>query len=93
MRTALRELAAVARALEAVSRVKWFTDNQNVVRIIKVGSRVDELGQCCCITLHWNQSGFQGKITITAFFGPYSVQMESFTALVQSAVILPDRGD
>ena len=44
-----RELAAVARVLEAVSsllqnsRVKWFTDNQNVVRIIKVGSRVDEL--------------------------------------------------
>ena len=46
-----RELAAVARVLEAVSgllcncRVKWFTDNQNVVRIIKVGSRVNELQQ------------------------------------------------
>ena len=24
-------------------RIKWFTDNQNVVRIIKVGSRVEEL--------------------------------------------------
>ena len=44
-----RELAAVARTLESVSillcnsRVKWFTDNQNVVRIIKVGSRLPEL--------------------------------------------------
>lgn len=44
-----RELAAVARVLEAVSdmltnhRVKWFTDNQNVTRIIRVGSRVAEL--------------------------------------------------
>ena len=44
-----RELAAVAKVLEAVSallcnsRVKWFTDNQNVVRIITVGSRVKEL--------------------------------------------------
>ena len=44
-----RELSAVARVLEAVSsklsnhRVRWFTDNQNVVRIIRVGSRVSEL--------------------------------------------------
>ena len=44
-----RELAAVARVLEAVgsllqnSRVRWFTDNQNVVRIIRVGRRVNEL--------------------------------------------------
>ena len=44
-----RELAAVAKVLEAVScmlrdnRVKWFTDNQNVVHIISVGSRVEEL--------------------------------------------------
>ena len=27
------------------NKVKWFTDNQNVVRIIKVGSRKDELQQ------------------------------------------------
>ena len=45
----LRELAAVDRVQRAVSgllkrgRIKWFTDNQNVVRIIMVGSRVDEL--------------------------------------------------
>lgn len=44
-----RELAAVARVIKAVApklanhRVKWFTDNQNVVRIIAVGSRVVEL--------------------------------------------------
>ena len=44
-----RELSAVARVLEAVSvllrnnRVKWFTDNQNVARIIKVGSRRPDL--------------------------------------------------
>ena len=44
-----RELTAVARVLEAVSkklsnsRVKWFTDNQNVVRIICVGSKVSDL--------------------------------------------------
>ena len=44
-----RELAAVARTLESVSgvlynsRVKWFTDNQNVVHIIRVGSKVFEL--------------------------------------------------
>ena len=44
-----RELAAVARTLESVSvllcnnRVKWFTDNQNVVHIIKVGSKIPEL--------------------------------------------------
>ena len=42
-------MAAVTRVLEAVgsllqnSKVRWFTDNQNVVRIIRVGSRVDEL--------------------------------------------------
>ena len=44
-----RELTSVARVLEAVSkklsnsRVKWFTDNQNVVRIICVGSKVSDL--------------------------------------------------
>ena len=53
-----RELTAVARVLEAVSsllqnsRVKWFTDNQNVVRIIKVGSRVDEL-QKLALCIFW----------------------------------------
>ena len=40
-----RELEAVSRVLSAVvgnltnSRVKWFSDNQNVVRILQVGSR------------------------------------------------------
>ena len=44
-----RELAAVLRVLRAFAvqlasnRVKWFSDNQNVVRIIKVGSKVREL--------------------------------------------------
>ena len=44
-----RELAAVVRVLKALStkltnsRVKWFTDNQNVARIVQVGSRVKEL--------------------------------------------------
>lgn len=44
-----RELAAVARVLGSVAgrlanhRVRWFTDNQNVVRIITVGSRIEEL--------------------------------------------------
>ena len=43
------ELAAVVRILKALStkltnsRVKWFTDNQNMVRIVQVGSRVKEL--------------------------------------------------
>ena len=43
-----RELAAVDRVLKSIcrllegSRVKWFTDN-NMVRIISVGSRVSEL--------------------------------------------------
>ena len=41
----LRELKAVHLALESVgdklqsSRVRWFADNQNVVRILEVGSR------------------------------------------------------
>ena len=40
-----RELTAVARVLQAVAnkmvghRVRWFTDNQNVVKIVTVGSR------------------------------------------------------
>lgn len=44
-----RELVAVKRILQAVAckiayhRVRWFTDNQNVVRIINTGSRVAEL--------------------------------------------------
>ena len=44
-----RELATVIRVLKAFAdklagtRVKWFTDNQNIVRIIQVGSRVDTL--------------------------------------------------
>ena len=44
-----RELAAVARVLESITvklenhRVRWSTDNQNVARIISVGSRVPEL--------------------------------------------------
>ena len=39
-----RELVAVARVMESVAnklgstRVRWFTDNQNVVRILQVGS-------------------------------------------------------
>ena len=66
-----RELATVARVLEAVSsvlcnnRLKWFTDNQNVACIIKVGSRVSELQEQAlrifkimlqyniCIELEW----------------------------------------
>ena len=44
-----RELAMVARIFESVAhhlanhRVRWFTDNQNIVRIISVGSRVPAL--------------------------------------------------
>ena len=44
-----RELRAVTKSLEAVAqylanhRVRWFTDNQNVVRIIQVGSRKQKL--------------------------------------------------
>ena len=44
-----RELTAVFRVLEAVSeklscaRVRWFSDNQNVVRILYVGSRKTHL--------------------------------------------------
>ena len=43
-----RELQAVAEILEAVAaklanhRVRWFTDNQNVVRIILVGSKKEK---------------------------------------------------
>ena len=46
-----RELRAVTQSLEAVAhhlashRVRWFTDNQNVVRIIQVGSRKGKLQQ------------------------------------------------
>ena len=44
-----RELSAVLWVLQAVSEkllnyhVRWFTDNQNVVRILQVGSRKPEL--------------------------------------------------
>ena len=44
-----RELRAVSLVLESVcaklrnQRVKWFTDNQNVVRILQVGSRKPQL--------------------------------------------------
>ena len=44
-----RELSAVWLDLQAVAekllnyRVRWFTDNQNVVRILQVGSRKPEL--------------------------------------------------
>ena len=40
-----RELVAVSRVLDSMApklrnvRVKWFSDNQNVVRILQVGSR------------------------------------------------------
>lgn len=46
-----RELVAVARVLEPIAhrlcgeRVRWFTDNQNVVRILTVGSKKPELQQ------------------------------------------------
>jgi hypothetical protein len=44
-----RELKAVALSLQAVAhklsnnRIRWFSDNQNVIRIIQVGSRKEEL--------------------------------------------------
>ena len=44
-----RELAAVDRILDSVAfklrnnRIKWFTDNQNVVRILQVGSSKEHL--------------------------------------------------
>ena len=44
-----RELVAVHRVLAAFAkelannRIKWFTDNQNVVRILQVGSRKPKL--------------------------------------------------
>ena len=44
-----RELAAVGKILNSVAnklannRIKWFTDNQNVVRILQVGSRKEHL--------------------------------------------------
>ena len=47
----LRELKAVRLVLESVAdrlqgaRVRWFTDNQNVVRILEVGSRKFDLQQ------------------------------------------------
>ena len=45
-----RELSAVWFVLSSVAeklancRVRWFTDNQNVVRILRVGSKK----ACCC---------------------------------------------
>ena len=70
-----RELVAVGRVLLSVAgnlgnmRVRWFTDNQNVVRILKVGSckshlQVEALKVfkvCVPITSSWSQGGFQGK--------------------------------
>ena len=44
-----RELRAVAEMLDTIihkmagHRIRWFTDNQNVVRIIQIGSRKEEL--------------------------------------------------
>lgn len=38
----MRVLKALSTKLTN-SRVKWFTDNQNVARIVQVGSRVKEL--------------------------------------------------
>ena len=44
-----RELVAVSRVLDSIApklrnvRVKWFSDNQNVVRILQVGSRKPHL--------------------------------------------------
>ena len=44
-----RELVAVGRVLDAVAhklvngRVRWFTDNQNVPRILSVGSKKEHL--------------------------------------------------
>ena len=69
-----RELTAVLQVLMAVApklkncRVCWFTDNQNVARILQVGSKnhscmqkPSECSPCqCSIKLDWNQNGFQG---------------------------------
>ena len=55
-----RELAAVARVLEAVViklanyRVKWLTDNENVACTISVGSRVPELQAVAIRILIWH---------------------------------------
>ena len=40
-----KRAVTVSRTQHSISsnRVKWFTDNQNVVQIIKVGSKVPEL--------------------------------------------------
>ena len=49
VRSTWRELSAVWLVLQAVTdkllncNVRWFTDNQNVVRILQVGSRKPEL--------------------------------------------------
>ena len=62
-----RELAAVSRVLAAVSKllrdnkVKWFTDNQNVVQIIKLGSRKDELQQ---LALNIFRTSMSNNITL-----------------------------
>ena len=72
-----RELKAVAEVLGAVGsklsdlRLRWFTDNQNVVRIIQVGSKKEELqliaikilSSVSIMALSWNQSGFLGSLT------------------------------
>ena len=47
-----RELVAVLRVLDSIAhkqrnmRVRWFSDNQNVVRILEVGSRQPHLQSC-----------------------------------------------
>ena len=52
------ELKAVRLALESFQskleneRVRWFTDNQNVVRIIQHGSRIPAL-QAEALTIFW----------------------------------------
>ena len=49
-----RELVAVSRVLDSMAfklcnmRVKWFSDNQNVVRILQVGSHKATLARASC---------------------------------------------
>ena len=70
-----RELRAVELTLQSLlsdlsgHRVKWYTDNQNVVRTLLVGSKKAELHTGAirifvCISamrLHWNHSGSQER--------------------------------
>ena len=55
-----RVLAAVSKLLRD-NKVKWFTGNQNVVRIIKVGSRKDELQQ---LALNIFRTSMSNNITL-----------------------------